>query len=120
MPEDDEAKLPSNPAEFMAQLGAMTAKMWGIGDAAPDVMPSALGLPRIPQIGSLSASQFKAMATTVLAQRRSIEALQTQLKAFDEHLATLQTILEPLLEWSSSWAELEKQAGLHPGGSSAR
>jgi hypothetical protein len=100
-------KTPAGPADFMSQLGAMTARLWGTNGPL-DGLPSPTSLPNLPHLGSLSAAQFKAMTTAVLAQRRSIGALQTQLQAFDEHLAVLQTILEPLLEWSETWAAVEK------------
>jgi len=45
----------------------------------------------------------------VPCRRRSIEALQAQLTAFDGQLAVLEQILSPLAEWSSTWAEFEQR-----------
>jgi hypothetical protein len=101
------------PADFLNQLGAMSSRLWGFPGQS-DALSGPTALPSLPQMGSLSAAQFKAMTTAVLAQRKSIEALQTQLQAFDEHLAALQAILEPLLEWSKNWAALETKATLRP------
>jgi hypothetical protein len=42
-------------------------------------------------------------------RRRSIEALQNQLTAFDEQLAVLEQILGPFAEWSGTWAVLEQR-----------
>ena len=46
---------------------------------------------------------------SVAAQRRSIEALQAQLTAFDEQLAVLERIIVPLADWSKTWADLEQR-----------
>ena len=34
--------------------------------------------------------------------------MTAQLQAFDEQLAVFERILEPLVEWSSTWARLEE------------
>ena len=59
--------------------------------------------------GALSATQLRSIAESVAAQRRSIEALQAQLTAFDGQLAVLEQILGPLAEWSGTWADLEQR-----------
>jgi len=46
---------------------------------------------------------------SIAAQRRSIEALKTQLSAFDEQLAVLENLLGPLAQWSKTWADLEQR-----------
>lgn len=48
------------------------------------------------------------MVSTVRAQRQSIAALRSQLQAFDENLASLEQLLEPLRSWTSSWAAVER------------
>ena len=57
----------------------------------------------------VSATQLRSIAESVAAQRRSIEALQAQLTAFDGQLAVLEQILGPLAEWSGAWADLEQR-----------
>ena len=47
----------------------------------------------------------------VRAQRRSIDAMRSQLEAFDQQLAVFERILDPLVEWSSTWARLEEAVG---------
>lgn len=123
--------------EFIAQLRGVTERLEGLarlGDPLP-ILPGLLTLPGLPTLpglsawpapGALSAAQMEAVAATVSAQRRSIDALKTQLTAFDEQLAVLEQILEPLAEWSKTWADLEGRlmnmprgpaAGEEPGGS---
>jgi hypothetical protein len=59
----------------------------------------------------MSAAQLRAVAQTVQAQRRSIAAMQAQLEAFDQQMAVFERILDPLVEWSSTWARLEEAVG---------
>lgn len=110
-PADDAAPPAAAPADLLQQLTAMTARMWGIGAAAGTSAPPSG--PVFPQVGALSAQQVSAMVSTVRAQRQSIAALQSQLQAFDENLASLEQLLEPLRAWTASWASLER--GLTPG-----
>jgi len=53
----------------------------------------------------------------VSAQRQSIAAMRAQLDAFDGQLAVFERLIDPLVEWSSSWAQLEKAVGdfVRPG-----
>ncbi|MBV9093589.1 MAG: hypothetical protein JO132_06895 [Streptosporangiaceae bacterium] len=75
----------------------------GFSERRP-LAPGAFPLP-----GALSAAQLAAISSSVAAQRRSIEALKTQLSSFDEQLAVLEQILSPLTEWSRTWAEVEQR-----------
>jgi hypothetical protein len=59
----------------------------------------------------MSAAQLRAISQTVSAQRQSIVAIRAQLDAFDEQLAVFERILDPLVEWSSTWARLEEAVG---------
>jgi hypothetical protein len=59
----------------------------------------------------MSAAQVSAIAQTVKAQRQSIAAICAQLEAFDQQLGVFEKVLDPLVEWSSSWARLEEAVG---------
>jgi hypothetical protein len=96
--------------DFIGQLRRMADQLdptRGGGTAVPQLprLPTAATL---PAPGALSAAQLAAMTSAVAAQRGSIEGLQAQLRAFDEQLAVLETILVPLAEWTRSWADLER------------
>ncbi|MGO9078555.1 MAG: hypothetical protein ACLQDY_05880 [Streptosporangiaceae bacterium] len=98
--------------EFMAQFRRIAQQMeeiTGLSGAARAGLPSFPGLPGWPAPGALSAAQLKSIAAGITAQRRSIDALKTQLTAFDEQLAVLEQILEPLAAWARTWAELESR-----------
>src|SRR5579863_2993556 len=111
--------LPGMVGDFLAQLRASAERLESMAGLRDRPAAAASGLP-LP--GALSAAQLTSMHDTITAQRRSIEALQAQLSAFDEQLAVLEQMLGPFTEWSKSWAGLEQRLldlGLGPaaGGS---
>ncbi len=116
--------IPGLTQDFMTQLRRVIERLEGltaIGESLPSVPPlsSLPGVRSLPRPGGLSAAQLKSIASSVAAQRRSIEALKAQLTACDEQLAVLARILGPLAEWSRAWAELEDRVmnvHLGPGG----
>ncbi|MGY1708686.1 hypothetical protein ACI8AC_04165 [Geodermatophilus sp. SYSU D00758] len=90
--------------EFVGQLRAFTDRARGVATGA---VP--FSLPRLPSPpGALSAAQLRAIDSAVRGQRQQIAAMTAQLQAFDEQLAVFERILEPLVEWSSTWARLEE------------
>ncbi|HYH24025.1 MAG TPA: hypothetical protein VD834_01650 [Blastococcus sp.] len=94
--------------EFVGQLRAFTDRARSLAGA----VPGKLSLPALPSPpGALSAAQIKAIAEVVSAQRQSISAMSAQLQAFDQQLAVFERILDPLVEWSSTWARLEEAVG---------
>ena len=56
---------------------------------------------------TMSARQLQAVVDDIAARRSQVQALVTQLTAFDEQLGTLETSLRPLLQWLRTWADLE-------------
>ncbi|SFL04888.1 hypothetical protein [Geodermatophilus ruber] len=90
--------------EFVSQLRAFTDRARGLaGSAVP------FSLPRLPSPpGALSAAQLRAIDQAVRGQRQQIAAMIAQLQAFDEQLAVFERILDPLVEWSATWARLEE------------
>jgi hypothetical protein len=94
--------------EFVHQLRGFTERARTVAGA----VPGKLHMPALPSPpGAMSAAQLKAIAQTVTAQRQSIAAIRAQLDAFDEQLGVFERILEPLVEWSSTWARLEEAVG---------
>ena len=101
--------------EFVTQLRGFTDRARSIAGT----VPSKLHLPALPSPpGAMSAAQVAAIAQTVRAQRQSITAIREQLDAFDQQLGVFERILDPLVEWSASWARLEEAVGdfVRPGG----
>ena len=94
--------------EFVTQLRGFTDRARTLAGSATSRLP----LPALPSPpGALSAAQLRAIAQTVRAQRESIAAMQAQLEAFDQQMAVFERILDPLVEWSGSWARLEEAVG---------
>lgn len=94
--------------EFVQQLRGFTDRARSLAGSATSRLP----MPALPSPpGALSAAQLRAIAQTVRAQRESIAAMQAQLEAFDQQMAVFERILDPLVEWSSTWARLEEAVG---------
>ena len=94
--------------EFVNQLRGFTDRARAMAGSVPGRLP----LPALPSPpGAMSAAQLRAVAQTVSAQRQSIAAMRAQLDAFDQQLGVFERILEPLVEWSSTWARLEEAVG---------
>ncbi|MGY1619957.1 hypothetical protein ACI797_24715 [Geodermatophilus sp. SYSU D00691] len=92
--------------EFVHQLRAFSDRARTLAGGA---VPSGFSLPRLPSPpGAMSAAQLKAVADSVKAQRQQLQAMTAQLQAFDQQLAVFERVLEPLVEWSSTWARLEE------------
>ncbi|HLK73912.1 MAG TPA: hypothetical protein VKU77_09730 [Streptosporangiaceae bacterium] len=107
--------VPGLVQEFIGQMRAAAEKLEGLTGLSGR-LPAAPGGPPLP--GALSAAQLTSIRDSIAAQRRSIEALQAQLSAFDEQLAVLEQILGPIADWSRTWAELEGRLlnlGRNPG-----
>ena len=105
--------------EFVNQLRGFTDRARSLAGA----VPTKLSLPSLPSPpGAMSAAQLRAIAQTVSAQRTSIAAMQAQLEAFDQQMAVFERILEPLVDWSATWARLEEAVGdfVRPGGTDGK
>jgi hypothetical protein len=90
--------------DFVSQLRSFTDRARGVASGA---VP--FSLPRLPSPpGAMSAAQLRAIDRAVRSQRQQIAAMTAQLQAFDEQLAVFERILDPLVEWSATWARLEE------------
>ena len=109
MADDEHAAADAVPRlvqEYLGQLRAATERLQDFARAGERLQPDP-GTLKPP--GALSAAQLASIAESVADQRRSIQALQTQLSAFDEQLAVLEQMLGPLVQWSKAWADLERR-----------
>jgi hypothetical protein len=108
--EGDGSGLPS-PADFAGQLRAAADRVmagWTAAttSAAGAARPAIPALPAFP--ATMSANQIQALLDDLAARRAQVQALITQLGTFDEQLARFETSVRPLLEWTRTWADLEK------------
>lgn len=102
--------IPKPVHDVVVQLYGLTERLAGLTGLTGFVesMPGTNVLPSLPRPASLSAAQLKAITSTVAAQRRSIEAMQAQLRAFDDQLTVMEQILDPLTQWATVWADVEE------------
>jgi len=116
MADDEQAApgaAPRSAQEYVGQLRAAAERLQDLAQSGGHVLSASGALVRP---GALSAAQMASITDGIAAQRRSIEALQAQLSSFDEQLAALEQILDPLAQWSRTWADLERQLfSLGPG-----
>jgi hypothetical protein len=62
----------------------------------------------VPRPAAFSAAQVETVLAEVRARREQVRALAAQLSAFDSQLEAFERTLEPVLQWSSAWADLER------------
>jgi hypothetical protein len=98
--------VPRLVQEYIGQLRAATERLQDFARAGERLRPDP-GTLKPP--GALSAAQLASITESIAAQRRSIQALQTQLSAFDEQLTVLEQILGPFAQWSKAWADFERR-----------
>lgn len=103
---------PPGPADLAGQLRAAADRimagwtsMAGAGAGAGGTA-SVPGLPTMP--ATMSAQQLDTFLTDLAARRAQVQALVTQLQGFDEQLGTLEASVRPFVEWTRTWADLEK------------
>ncbi|MET0763761.1 MAG: hypothetical protein ABWY29_02770 [Blastococcus sp.] len=109
---------PPSPADFAGQLRAAADRImagWtaastsAAGTMAGGSAPAVPTLPSLPSLPStLSAQKMEAFLEDLAARRAQVQALVTQLQGFDEQLGTLESGIRPFVEWTRTWADLEK------------
>ena len=110
-------RVPRSIDDFVSQLRGFTDRARGMAAGA---VPGGFSLPRLPSPpGAMSAAQLRAIDGAVRGQRRQIQGMVAQLQAFDEQLAVFERLLEPLVEWSGTWARLEESVSEFVRGSGA-
>ncbi|MEN3303571.1 hypothetical protein [Pseudonocardia sp.] len=111
---------PENPVTAFAQQ---------LRDAADRMMTGWPGMPGLPGMpkpsaaavpgaasamplppATASAHQLQSVLADLGARRAQVQALCTQLSAFDEQLAALEASLRPLHDWAKTWADVEGAA----------
>jgi hypothetical protein len=101
---------PGTPADLAAQLRAAGEKiMAGWTAAAGTATAGTPSLPAMPPMpATMSAEQLETFLEDLAARRGQVQALVTQLQLFDEQLGTLEASVRPFVEWTRTWADLEK------------
>jgi hypothetical protein len=104
---------PRTPADLAGQLREAADRimagwttMTGAGSAGAKA-PLFPTLPTMP--ATMSAEQMETFLEDLAARRAQVQALVTQLERFDEQLGTLEAGVRPFVEWTRTWADLEKK-----------
>ena len=94
--------------EFVHQLRGFTDRARSLAGA----VPTKLSLPVAAQPAGCDVRRAVA-GRRADGQRtaQSIAAMQAQLEAFDQQMAVFERILDPLVDWSATWARLEEAVG---------
>ena len=104
----DAPRSPDDLARALREAADRVMRGWSA--AAGSMRPPALpGLSASP--ATAWARQVQAVLDDLGARRAQVRALQAQLAGFDEQLGGLEASLRPLLEWTRTWAELERALG---------
>jgi hypothetical protein len=104
----DGPRSPDDLARALREAADRVMSGWtaAAGSMRPPALPDLSGSP-----ATASARQVEAVLDDLAARRAQVRALQEQLTGFDEQLGTLEASLRPLLEWTRTWAELERALG---------
>jgi hypothetical protein len=105
----EEPSAPRTPADLAGQLRAAADQiMAGWTKAAGSAVGGTAPVPGLPTMpATMSVRQMEALLEDLAARRAQVQALKTQLEAFDDQLGSLEQNLRPLLEWTRTWANVE-------------
>ena len=107
---EQEATGPHSPADLAGQFRAAADRLMAGWTAATGT--GAGGMPPLPTLppmpATMSAEQLETFLEDLAARRGQVQALVTQLQTFDEQLGTLEASVRPFVEWTRTWADLEK------------
>lgn len=110
MTEDGPARSPANFAGQLRDAADRIMAGWtaapGAAGAAAPATPSIPALPTMP--ATMSVERMEAFLEDLAARRAQVQALTTQLEAFDEQLGSLEASVRPFVEWARTWADVEK------------
>jgi hypothetical protein len=102
---------PGSPADLARQLREAADRLmtgWTSVGSRPGG-PGESSIPRLPVFpATVSAEQVQRLLDDLSARRAQVQALRDQLTSFDEQLGVLEAGLRPVVEWTRSWAALEK------------
>ena len=108
---------PRTPADLAGQLRAAADRIMAgwtsmAGAGAGPVTGGTAPLPVLPAMpATMSAKQLETFLDDLAARRAQVQSLITQLEGFDEQLGTLEASVRPFVEWTRTWADLEKTMG---------
>ncbi|MBC2591005.1 hypothetical protein [Rhodococcus aetherivorans] len=109
--------LGSAMEELLERTRAVADAVGSIGSDALGAIPEPLSAPANRMLGSLRQvmelvppvlTEFDALVEQLHAQRKSVQALQAQLSAFDRQLEVVEKSLAPLQGLAHQWSRLQQ------------
>jgi hypothetical protein len=103
----DLAERFQSPAETVQRTGQGGLDVLGLGMSGA-VRPWLPMLEAATAQTAAPAMQLQAVVDGIRAQRQQVQALQSQLAAFDKQLATVEFSLQPLAGWGQQWVKVQE------------
>ena len=121
MTENDEKHryglLQSAMEEFLQRTHALASLASSVGGGAlgtlPEPVPGTVNrmlksLQQLSEVAPPLTAEFEVVVEELHAQRLTVQALQSELLAFDHQLEVLEKSLAPLENWAHQWARLRQ------------
>lgn len=121
MTDDDETHryglLQSAMEEFLQRTQALASLAVSVGSGAlgalPEPVPGTVSrmlksLQQLSEVAPPLTAEFEVLVEELHAQRLTVQALQSELLAFDHQLEVLEKSLAPLEPWAHQWAGLRQ------------
>src|SRR5664280_731266 len=117
--------LQSAMEEFLQRTRALASLAGSVGGGAlgalPEPVPATVNrmlksLQQLSEVAPPLTAEFEVLVEELHAQRLTVQALQSELLAFDHQLEVLEKSLAPLENWAHQWARLRQSLAetLHP------
>jgi hypothetical protein len=102
-------KRSNQPQDLLNQLWTTMERLGAAAGQMPAMTGQMLRMPTVPMPGGLAAGQISAIAGAIRAQRSGIATMRANLDAYEQQLAVMEQLMEPLEEMTKSWAQAEKR-----------
>jgi len=109
--DDAAARSPTDLAQQMREAADRLMTGWTrtVGSVSGAVAPGLSAMPHFPALpATVSAQQVQKLLDDLSARRLQVQTLRDQLTTFDEQLGMLEASLQPVAEWTRTWAAAEK------------
>jgi hypothetical protein len=109
--------LQSAMEEFLQRARALASLASSVGggalDALPEPVPATVNrmlksFQQLSEVAPPLAAEFEVMVEQLHAQRLTVQALQSELSAYDHQLEVLEKSLAPLENWAHQWTRFRQ------------
>jgi hypothetical protein len=111
--------------DFLQRTHALASLAGSVGSGALSALPEPVpgtvnrmlkSLQQLSEVAPPLTAEFEVLVEELHAQRLTVQALQSELLAFDHQLEVLEKSLAPMENWAHQWARLRQSLAetLHP------